>query len=155
MSSNAERCHICGKVMHEYKGVYLCLPCNEKYGEFYNFFNSASREHLDNNDHIVIECPGVTIYDESNTRVVQGVKWNDDRDHSQGYSVIGKQIFAPNHLKIRRVAKDNAHLISRCQGCQDFTIRMRIYNQQKNKDDYQQNSPLMPRDKAKLSRPEF
>ena len=56
-----ERCHICGKPMREFKGVYLCLPCNERYGEFYNFFTSASKEYLDYNNHVVIECPGATI----------------------------------------------------------------------------------------------
>jgi hypothetical protein len=139
--------------MREYKGICLCLPCNERYGDYYNFFTSASREFQDSNDRKIIECPGVTIYDETNTRVVQGVKWHNDRDHSQGYEIVGKQIFAPNHSKTRIVAKENAHFISRCQGCQDFTIRMRIYNQQKDKVDYQQNSPLMPKLKSNFERP--
>lgn len=153
MSADAERCHICGKPMREYKGVYLCLPCNEKYGDYYNFFTSASREFQDSNDRVTIECPGVTIYDESNSRVVQGVRWHNDHDHSQGYEIVGKQIFAPKHARTRVVGKAHAHRISRCQGCQDFTIRMRIYNQQKDKVDYQQNSPLMPRIKSDLERP--
>lgn len=139
--------------MRLFKGISICLVCNEKYGEYYNFFRTASRDFQDAQDVITIECPGVTIYDDSNTRVVQGVKWIDDRDHSKGYEIIGKQIFAPNHSKMRRVAKDNAKYISRCQGCQDFTIRMRIYNQQKGKDVYERSSPLMPRDPANFTRP--
>jgi len=148
-----QHCHICGRPMREYKGVYLCLPCNEKYGEFYGFFNSASKDYQDAKDFAVIECPGVTIYDDSNTRVVQGVKWINDRDHSQGYEIVGKQIFAPNHMKTRRVPKDKAKNLSRCQACQDFTVRMRIYNQQVGKSEYQQSSPLMPKDPAKYQKP--
>ena len=152
MAVNAEHCHICGKLMREYKGVYLCLPCNEKYGDFYNFFTNASKEHLDSNNHVVIECPGATIFDSNNERVVLGVKWNNDKDHSQGYEIIGKQIYAPNHHKTRRVEKEHVKNIGRCQGCQDFTIRMRIYNQQKGKPEYQQNSPMMPKDKIGFDR---
>jgi hypothetical protein len=155
MLANAERCHICGKTMREFKGVYLCLPCNEKYGDYYNFFTSASKEYHDSNDHIVIECPGATIYDETNSRVVQGVKWHNDKDHSQGYEIVGKQVLSPNHKRTRRVPKDRAHNISRCQACQDFTVRMRIYNQQKDKEDYQQNSPMMPRSKDSFDRMQF
>jgi len=141
--------------MREFKGVYLCLPCNEKYGDYYNFFTAASKEYQDSNDHVVIECPGATIYDESNTRVVQGVKWNNDKDHSQGYEIVGRPVHAPNHKRTRRVPKDKARHLSRCQACQDFTVRMRIYNQQKDKQDYQQNSPLMPRSKGSFDRMQF
>ncbi len=155
MDDKSQRCHICGKVMREYKGVYLCLPCNERYGDFYGFFNSASRDYHEEKEYVIIECPGVTIYDESNQRVVQGVKWNDDRDHAKGYEVIGKQIFAPNHTKTRRVPKDKANNISRCQSCQDFTVRMRIYNSQVGKSEYQQSSPLMPKDGDKFARPDI
>jgi hypothetical protein len=93
MLANAERCHICGKTMREFKGVYLCLPCNEKYGDYYNFFTSASKEYHDSNDHVVIECPGATIYDESNSRVVQGVKWHND-ESLQGYKKSA-QVLSP------------------------------------------------------------
>lgn len=132
--------------MTEFKGVEICLPCNDKYGNFYNFFRSAAEEYKKDSDKAMIECPGATIYDPSNTRVVQGVKWNDPRDHSKGYEIIGRPVYAPNHTKHRMVHKDRAGNISRCQACQDFTVRMRIYNQQQGKEDYQQNSPLMPRD---------
>lgn len=154
MTGRPDRCHICGKAMREFKGIYLCLGCNDRYGEYYSFFSKASREFQDDNEYVVIECPGVTIFDDTNTRVVQGVKWHNDRDHAQGYEIVGKQIFAPNHTRTRRVSKDKQHNLSRCQACQDFTVRMRIYNQVKNHSgDYQQNSPLMPRDGQRLTRP--
>ncbi len=151
--SHSQRCHICGRPMREFKGVSLCLPCNEKYGEFYGFFNNASKDFADQKEFVVIDCPGATVYDESNTRVVQGVKWHDDKDHAQGFEIVGKQIFAPNHMKTRRVPKDKAKNISRCQACQDFTVRMRIYNSQLGKSEYQQSSPLMPRDGSRYTRP--
>jgi hypothetical protein len=136
--------------MTEFKGVKLCIPCNDKYGRYYNFFQSASAEFQKEKDRVRIECPGATIYDASNTRVVQGVKWNDPRDFSKGYCIIGKPVYAPAHKKYRLVPQDRARNISRCQACQDLTVRMRIFNQQKGRDEYQQNSPLMPRDPRRL-----
>lgn len=150
MAAEIQRCHICGHRMQEFKGVFICLPCNDKYGDFYNFFQSASEEYQKDSDKARIECPGATIYDSSNTRVVQGVKWNDPRDFSKGYEIVGKPVYAPNHTKYRTVSKDKAGNISRCQACQDFTVRMRIYNQQQGREDYQQNSPLMPKDPRHL-----
>lgn len=155
MSTSTKRCHICGKPMKEFKGVYMCLPCNEKYGQYYNYFKSATEEYQKQGDWVVIECPGATIYDETNTRVVAGVKFNNSRDPSQGYEIVGRPIYAPNHQKIRRVKRDHVNNISRCQACQDFTVRMRIYNQQKDQVHYEQNSPLMPKNREAFRPPQF
>jgi hypothetical protein len=141
--------------MQEFKGVALCLPCNDKYGDYYNFFQSAAKDYQNDSDKAIIECPGATIYDSSNTRVVQGVKWNDPRDFSRGYQIIGRPVYAPNHTRQRVVRKGKADRIGRCQACQDFTVRMRIYNQQKDQESYQQNSPLMPKDPRNLKRPDY
>ncbi len=153
MSGESQRCHICGRRLTEFKGVSICLPCNDKYGNFYNFFQTAAGDYQKDRDKTLIECPGATIYDPTNSRIVQGVKWNDPRDFSKGYEIIGRPVYAPNHKKHRLVRKDRSKNISRCQACQDFTVRMRIYNQQKGQDDYQQNSPLMPRDPRNLRDP--
>ena len=155
--SKVEVCPICGKKLHSFKGLSMCLTCNDRYGEYYSFFAQAASEYKseDGREMAMIECPGVTIYDETNSRVVQGVKWHNEKDHSQGYEIIGRPVYSPNHKRTRRVAKDKAHNISRCQACQDFTVRMRIYNQQKDKQDYQQNSPLMPRSRDTFDRMQF
>jgi hypothetical protein len=131
----------------------ICRRCNEKFGDYYNFFSAASKEFQESSNQVIIECPGITIYDETNTRVVQGVRWLDQRDFSKGYEIVGKQIFAPNHSRVRIVPKESDRNICRCAACQDFTVRMRIYNHQKGRPVYQQNSPLMPKDGAKLQPP--
>jgi hypothetical protein len=149
------RCHICGRRLTEFKGVRLCLPCTDRYGDYYRFFQSASRDFRNSMDKIIIECPGATIYDSGNTRVVQGVKWNDSHDFSKGYQIVGKAIFAPNHRKHRVIDRDKANNICRCQSCQDLTVRMRILNRQKGQENYQQNSPLMPRDPEHLKKNDY
>jgi hypothetical protein len=137
--------------MREFKGMHMCLGCNDKYGNYYNFFSSAAEEFrsIQGKETEVIECPGVTIYDESNSEVVRGVKWDDPHDFTKGYCIVGKPVYAPGHEPKRVVARENAGKIARCKACQDFTVRMRIFNNQKIKGEYSHESPLMPRDHPK------
>lgn len=153
MATDSSKCHICGRRLTEFKGVSLCLPCNDKYGDYYNYFQKASRDYQDSGDKMVVKCPGATIYDATNSRVIQGVKWHNPRDFNQGYTVIGRPVYAPNHRPTRVVKRDQANNICRCQACQDLTVRMRIYNRQKGEEKYQQNSPMMPRDPKNLQSP--
>ena len=153
MSTTNNKCHICGRKLTEFKGVALCLPCNDKFGDYYGFFQEATREYQQDGDKLIIKCPGATIYDSANSRVVQGVRWHDPRDFSQGFTVVGRPVYAPNHRATRVVARDQAGNISRCQACQDLTVRMRIYNRQKSQEEYQQNSPMMPRDQRNMRSP--
>lgn len=141
------RCPICGKSMDMFKGVPMCVNCNDRYGEYYNFFANAVDDYKgeDGKDKVLIECPGATLYDNTNSRIVEGAQWNDPGDFSQGYKIVGKQVFAPNHQARRLIDKDKIENICRCQACQDLTIRMRTYNNQKMRDEYTQDSPLMPK----------
>jgi len=141
-------CAICGKRMRQFKGIYMCLACNDKYGEYYNFFSSAAKDlkTRDGRDAIMIDCPGATIYDETNQKIIRGVSWNDPKDYRKGYKIIGKPIHAPGHEKKRLVPKDDADRIGRCKACQDFTVRMRIFNNQKMKGEYTHESPILPKD---------
>lgn len=140
-------CGICGKRMRKFKGIYMCLECNDKYGEYYNFFSSAVSDFKkqDGTDVVLVSCPGATIYDESNTRVIRGVKWNNQGDFSEGFAIVGSPIYAPGHRPKRAVPKDNLKSIARCRACQDFTVRMRIFNNQKMKGEYCHESPLLPK----------
>jgi hypothetical protein len=146
--SEGRICAICGKRMQEFKGIFMCLECNDKYGEYYSFFSNAVSEFkgAGGQDVVLIDCPGASVYDESNTEVVRGVKWNDQNDFSNGYTIVGTPVFAPGHKPKRMVPKDKAKNIGRCQACQDFTVRMRIFNSQKAKGQYGHESPLLPKD---------
>ncbi|MBU1317825.1 MAG: DC1 domain-containing protein [candidate division Zixibacteria bacterium] len=146
-------CAICGRKMREFKGIYMCLECNDKYGEYYNFLSTAVSEFKkpDGKDVVLIECPGATVYDETNTEIVKGVKWNNPNDFTEGHTIVGSPIYAPAHQKKRMVPKENLGSIARCQACQDFTVRLRIFNNQKMKGEYTHESPLMPRNHPKAS----
>lgn len=137
--------------MREFKGIFMCLECNDKYGEFYNFFSSAVSDFKkeDGKDVVFVECPGATIYDELNSEIVRGVKWSDPNDFSKGHSIVGESIYAPGHKPKRMVERDKAGSIGRCQACQDFTVRMRIFNNQKMKGEFSHESPLMPKNHPK------
>jgi hypothetical protein len=144
-------CAICGKQMRKFKGIFMCLECNDKYGEYYNFFSSAVSDYKrhDGTDVVLVNCPGATIYDETNATIIRGVKWNDQNDFTQGHTVVGSPIYAPGHKPKRVVPRDKIKNISRCQACQDFTVRMRIFNNQKMKGEYSHESPLMPKNHPK------
>jgi len=144
-------CAICGKRMREFKGIYMCLECNDKYGEYYNFLSDAVSDFKksDGKDMVMIECPGATVYDETNTKVIKGVKWKDPNDYTQGYEIIGSPVYAPGHNPKRLIPRDKLNNIARCQACQDFTVRMRIFNNQKLKGDYSHESPLLPKEHPK------
>ena len=144
---NQEICPICGKQMKNFNDVFICVDCNDRYGDYYNFFANAVSEYKgdDGKEMVMVDCPGATIYDENNNEVVQGVKWNDPRDFSKGYTIVGKRVYAPDHQPKRVIPKEKVNNICRCQACQDLTIKMRTYNNQKARGDYTQDSPMMPR----------
>ncbi|NIP41468.1 MAG: hypothetical protein GWO41_06635 [candidate division Zixibacteria bacterium] len=142
-----EICPICGKRMGKFNHVHICVECNDRYGDYYNFFANAVGEYKgdEGREMVMIECPGATIYDKTNTKVVQGVKWKDPHDFSKGYAIIKKRVYAPDHQPKRVIPRDKINNICRCQACQDLTIKMRTYNNQKSRGTYTQDSPMMPR----------
>ena len=146
-ATGTKRCSICGRELETVNDVKICMKCNDRYGDYYNFFADAVEDFgsEEGEDKILIECPGASLYDETNSDVVQGVKWNDPRDFSKGYKIIDKPVYAPDHQPRRLIPRDKADNICRCQACQDLTIRMRTYNNQKMRGDYQQESPMMPK----------
>ena len=73
----------------------------------------------------MIECPGATLYDVESGAVLQGVKWRDAELISQGYDVVGQPLYAPNHTARRLIDAAQVGKITRCQACQDYTVRMR------------------------------
>ncbi len=144
--SKSDNCPICGKKMREFNDVRICVDCNDRYGDYYNFFSRAVQEFKgsDGREMVIIECPGATIYADDNMTVARGVKWNDPGDFSRGFVIVDKPVYAPNHQAKRAIPKEKANNICRCQACQDFTIKMRTYNNQRRRDQYSQDSPMMP-----------
>jgi hypothetical protein len=76
-------------------------------------------------DKVLIECPGATLYRDGGNEVAAGVKFCDEDDPVQGYEIVDRPVFGPHHVKYRWVKKQDLHLIRRCHSCQDYTVRMR------------------------------
>jgi hypothetical protein len=114
-------CINCDQELVHINGLWLCRNCNSPEIEQYQTILEQSAS----DDQIFIECPGATLYDPNSNAVIAGVKFIDENDPFKGYKIIGHQVFSPTHTKLRRINKEALGHIRRCQGCQDYTIRMR------------------------------
>lgn len=120
--NSKKKCINCGrKLINRRKGLWLCLQCNSEDFEYTQIF----LENNDEDEYIFIACPGATLYEDGTNNIIAGVKFNDDRDPSKGYQIIKQPVYAPTHTKKRRIKKEAIGKIRRCQGCQDYTVRMR------------------------------
>lgn len=118
---NEDTCINCGTELLLHGSTKICPNCNSE--EF-----QAARLFLDQHEdteYLFIECPGATLYEDGCNVVAQGVEWYNDEHPERGFHIVGAQIFAPTHTKYRRIRRDAVGKIRRCQGCQDYTIRMR------------------------------
>lgn len=102
-------------------GTLVCPRCNsDQIDQLQNILESS-----EDDDYVVIECPGATLYAPGTTEVVAGVSWHDDDDPLKGYKIIGTPVYAPDHRRRRRIKREALGKIRRCRACQDYTIRMR------------------------------
>ena len=115
MSVMAKLWSHCGRTLTIQGGVEICLACNQM----------AFPTEVVEQEKVVIECPGVTLYDVESGDVLQGVRWLDPADPAKGYELVGQPLYAPNHRARRLILPDQAGKITRCQACQDYTVRMR------------------------------
>jgi hypothetical protein len=107
-------CAHCGRPLSHEGGVDLCLVCNQL----------LAPEDAESSK-VVIECPGVTLYDVETGAVLQGVKWLDPDNVAVGFEIVGKQMFAQGHVARRVIEAESLGKITRCRACQDYTVRMR------------------------------
>ena len=121
MNTEKEKCVNCLTQLIEKNGVKVCLKCNTETVRELSIFKEEKLE----NDYVFIECPGATLYADDSNEIVAGAKFKDRDDPSAGYEIIDRAVYSPTHKKKRRVKKDQIGKISRCQGCQDYTVRMR------------------------------
>jgi hypothetical protein len=120
--SDEHSCVNCRRELALINGVWLCRNCNSPETEQ---LQTILGDNLEDDEWIFIKCPGATLYDPESGAIIQGVKFNDDDDPFQGHKIIGEPVYAPTHTKRRRIKRDALGHIRRCQGCQDYTIRMR------------------------------
>lgn len=125
MRREKDICPICGGGLEETGGLSICPRCNDAQGEYYNCLSQSISDFADQSDKVLIECPGATLYYPGANEVAAGARFFDNDDRSKGYEIIRRPVYGPKHVKYRWVKKEDAHLIRRCQSCQDYTIRMR------------------------------
>jgi hypothetical protein len=105
----------------ERKGVLVCLQCNPEQLHYEELFE----DRRDDDGYVFIDCPGATLYQPGTDIIVAGVKFYDENDPTKGFEIIKQPVYAPTHNKRRRIKSDALGKIRRCQGCQDYTVRMR------------------------------
>lgn len=121
MIKEKKRCINCDEELVEKDNVLVCRRCNKTDFSEYSIFKDEKRD----DEYIFIECPGATLYEEGTNEIIAGVKFHDRDNPQAGYEIIDKPVYAPTHKKKRRIKKETAGRICRCQGCQDYTVRMR------------------------------
>lgn len=112
--------------------IPYCSPCNDTGGEYFRA-SSPAGAHLSSSidaygveaNKVLIECFGATLYHPDTNDVSTGVKFVDHGDPTKGLKIVSRPVYGPDHVKNRWVKIEDAHLIRRCQSCQDHTIRMR------------------------------
>jgi len=115
-----KRCINCGRPLFQQRGVWLCVQCNSRDIDAARIFI----DEKESDDSVFIECPGATLYEPGTHNVIGGVKFHDEDDPFKGYRIIDKPVYAPNHVKRRRVKREALGRIRRCRACQDYTVRM-------------------------------
>lgn len=114
-------CINCQRDLIQRKGAWICETCNTQIDAVYE----EIIESVESDDYLFIECPGATLYEPGTNSVIGGVKFINEDDPFMGYRIIGEPVYAPTHTKRRRIKREALGKIRRCQGCQDYTIRMR------------------------------
>ena len=117
----AKKCINCDQPLIEHHNSWLCPLCNPDSFELGDIF----KDEVNDEEYVFIECPGATLYEPGTNNVIAGVKFIDDDDPEKGYEIIREQVFAPTHTRRRRIRREAIGKIRRCQGCQDYTVRMR------------------------------
>jgi len=112
-------CINCGHLLVKTGDVRLCEYCNVNRDAFAQPFFEVDRS----DDYVFIECPGATLYEPGTRTVIAGVDFHEN-DPSGGHRIVGQPVFAPTHTRRRRIKRDALGKIRRCQGCQDYTVRM-------------------------------
>lgn len=114
-------CVSCNGQLYRRNGVWLCEQCNSR--DIEEIFPYLLTDY--NDEFVFIECPGASHFEAGTTKVVAGVEFVDENDPFKGYRIVEKRLYAPTHTKLRRIRKEALGSIRRCQGCQDYTVRMR------------------------------
>ena len=120
MSEERKICINCNKPLIEHKGVWYCIQCNPEKLDYNEIF-----EDKRDDDYVFIDCPGATLYQPGTNNIAAGVKFYDENDPNKGFEIVKEPVFAPTHNKRRRIKREALGKIRRCQGCQDYTVRMR------------------------------
>ncbi|MBN1211178.1 MAG: hypothetical protein JXA92_01250 [candidate division Zixibacteria bacterium] len=118
---SVKKCFNCNQPLIKHHNAWLCPRCNPDSFELGDIF----RDEVDEEEYIFIECPGATLYEPGTNNIIAGVKFIDEDDSEKGYEIVSERVYAPTHTRRRRIRREARGKIRRCQGCQDYTVRMR------------------------------
>lgn len=116
-------CINCGGALTVEHGIVVCPACNSRTLAEIKAFELHQDEVAP--EYCFIECPGATLYADDTTTIIGGVAFIDDNDLTRGYRLIDRAVYAPLHTRRRRIPRESAGHIRRCQACQDLTVRLR------------------------------
>ncbi len=117
----AKKCINCHRELVQRNGTWICQQCNTQLDAVLD----GVIEGVESDEYVFIECPGATLYEPGTNNVIRGVKFVNENDPFMGHRIIVDPVYAPTHTKRRRIKREALGKIRRCQGCQDYTIRMR------------------------------
>jgi|GEM_PF-634034 len=116
-----KKCINCDQPLIKHHNAWLCPRCNPDSFELGDIF----KDEVNDKEYVFIECHGATLYEPGTNNVIAGVKFIDDDDPEKGFEIVREHIYAPTHTRRRRIRREALGKIRRCQGCQDYTVRMR------------------------------
>ena len=116
-----KKCLNCNQPLIKHHNAWLCPCCNADSFELGDIF----KDEVNDEEYVFIECPGATLYEPGTNNVIAGVKFIDEDDPEKGYEIVRERVYAPTHTRRRRIRREALGKIRRCQGCQDYTVRMR------------------------------
>jgi len=125
MNDEQGKCRICGLTLQMTGGLWLCPQCNDRQKMDPGSITDSLLVLADDDHRVLIECPGATLYLPGTNEVSAGVLFSDPDNPACGYKIVDHPVYGPQHVRRRWIKKEDAHLIRRCQSCQDHTVRMR------------------------------
>ncbi|MCP4568619.1 MAG: hypothetical protein GY841_13665 [FCB group bacterium] len=125
MNAEQGKCQICGVELQKIGELWLCPQCNDHQSLDIDSISESLSVFADEDRRLLIECPGATLYLPGTNEVTAGAQFLDAQDPTRGHKIINRPVYGPQHVRRRWIKKEDAHLIRRCQSCQDHTVRMK------------------------------
>ena len=116
-------CVSCGAKLIFESRARLCPKCNTPETKSYLVTLGKALSEIDQDDSIIIECPGASICDTETGMVNEGAEFIDKADGSYEVKIVSRPVYPPGHTRRKLISPDTFGRVRRCQACQDYTVR--------------------------------